>query len=84
MDANGFRAKRDAVRSLLETAKQYVSIRHVYLDREFYKVHVVAELEQQTSVRVGPGSRMNDRLSAGAETVADEYTISESANQRRR
>ncbi|SEH67769.1 hypothetical protein SAMN05192561_1301, partial [Halopenitus malekzadehii] len=41
MDANGFRAKRDAVRSLLETAKQYVSIRHVYLDRGFYHVHVV-------------------------------------------
>ena len=49
MDANGFRAKREAVRSLLETAKQYVSIRHVYLDRGFYQVHVVAELDVDSS-----------------------------------
>jgi len=78
MDANGFRAKREAVRSLLETAKQYVSIRHVYLDCGFYQVHVVAELEQQDVeyiVRARPSSGMKDRLSAGAETVADEYTM---------
>ena len=36
MDANGFRAKREAVRSLVETAREYVSIRQVYLDRGFY------------------------------------------------
>ncbi|GAB6878498.1 hypothetical protein JCM17823_10520 [Halorubrum gandharaense] len=78
MDANGFRAKRDAVRSLLETAQQYVSIRHVYLDRGFYQVHVVEELEQlgvDYIVRARPSSGMKDRLSAGAETVADEYTM---------
>ncbi len=44
MDANGFRAKREAVRSLPETAKQYVSIRHAYLDRGFDQIHVIAEL----------------------------------------
>ena len=44
MDATGFRDKREAVRSLLETAQQYVSIRHIYLDRGFYQVHVVREL----------------------------------------
>jgi hypothetical protein len=43
MDANGFRAKQEAVRSLITTARRYVSIRHVYLDRGFYQVHVVAE-----------------------------------------
>jgi len=83
MDANGFRAKRDAVRSLLEAAKQYVSIRHVYLDRGFYQVHVVAELEQQNVdyiVRARPSSGMKDRLSAGAETVADEYTMQRKRN----
>ena len=78
MDATGFRAKREAVRSLLETAQQYVSIRHVYLDRGFYQVHVVRELEQQDVdyiVRARPSSGMKGRLSASAETVADEYTM---------
>ena len=78
MDATGFPAKREAVRSLLETAQQYVSIRHVYLDRGFYQVHVVRELEQQDVdyiVRARPSSGMKDRLSASAETVADEYTM---------
>ncbi|WP_435100149.1 transposase [Halorubrum sp. N11] len=78
MDANGFRAKREAVRSLLETAQQYVSIRHVYLDRGFYQVHVVSELERldiDYIVRARPSSGMKSRLSAGAETVADEYTM---------
>ncbi|WP_458190735.1 hypothetical protein [Haladaptatus sp. NG-WS-4] len=46
MDANGFRAKQEAVRSLIVEARRYVSIRHVYLDRGFYQVHVVAALEQ--------------------------------------
>jgi len=78
MDANGFRAKREAVRSLLETAREYVSIRHVYLDRGFYQVHVVSELEQMGIdyiVRARPSSGMKDRLSAGAETVVDAYTM---------
>jgi IS4 transposase len=78
MDANGFRAKRDAGRSLLETAREYVSIRHVYLDRGFYQVHVVAELEQldlEYIVRARPSSGMKGRLSAGAETVVDQYTM---------
>jgi len=78
MDANGFRAKREAVRSLLKTAREYVSIRHVYLDRGFYQVHVVSELEQlgvDYIVRARPSSGMKGRLSAGAETVADEYTM---------
>ncbi|MGQ4557510.1 transposase [Halobellus sp. GM3] len=68
----------EAVRSLLETAREYVSIRHVYLDRGFYQVHVVAELEQvgvDYIVRARPGSGMKGRLSAGAETVTDEYTM---------
>ena len=66
MDANGFRAKRDAVRSLIETAQQYVSIRHAYLDRGFYQVHVVAELEHfgvDYIVRARPSIVMKDRLS---------------------
>nr|WP_302082905.1 transposase [Salinibaculum sp. KK48] len=78
MDANGFRAKREAVRSLLETAREYISIRHVYLDRGFYQVHVVAELEQlgvDYIVRARPSSEMKDRLSPNAETVADAYTM---------
>jgi len=78
MDANGFRAKREAVRSLLETARKFVSIRHVYLDRGFYQVHVVAELEQlgvDYIVHARPSSGMKSRLSAGAETVTDEYTM---------
>jgi len=78
MDANGFRAKREAVRSLLETAREYVSIRHVYLDRGFYQVHVVSELEQlgvDYIVRARPSSGMKDRLSPCAETVVDAYTM---------
>ncbi|ELZ63973.1 transposase IS4 family protein [Haloferax prahovense DSM 18310] len=78
MDANGFRAKREAVRSLLETAQKHVSIRHVYLDRGFYQVHVVAELERldvDYIVRARPSSGMEDRLSGHAETVAEEYTM---------
>jgi hypothetical protein len=78
MDANGFRAKREAVRSLLETAREYVSIRHVYLDRGFYQVHVVAELEKlgvDYIVRARRSSGMKARLSAGAETVVDDYTM---------
>jgi len=78
MDANGFRAKQEAVRSLLVEARQYVSIRHVYLDRGFYQVHVVAELEQleiDYIVRARPSTGMKDRLSASAETVVDDYTM---------
>ncbi|WP_255291534.1 transposase [Natrinema sp. CBA1119] len=78
LEANGFRAKREAVRLLLETARKYVSIRHVYLDRDFYQVHVVTELEQldvDYIVRARPSKGMKDRLSAGAETVVDEYLM---------
>jgi len=78
MDSTGFRAKREAVRSLIETAREYVSLRHVYLDRGFYQIHVVAELEQlgvDYIVRARPSSGMKGRLSAGAETVVDEYTM---------
>ena len=78
IDANGFRAKREAVRSLLEAAQQYVSIRHVNLDRGFYQVHVVAELDRLDVgyiVRARQSSEMKSRLSAGAEAVADEYTM---------
>jgi hypothetical protein len=78
MDANGFRAKREAVRSLLETAREYVSVRHVSLDRGFYQVHVVAELEQldvDYIVRARPSSGMKERLSTDAETVVDAYTM---------
>ena len=78
MDTNGFCAKREVVRSLLETAREYVSIRHVYLDRGFYQVHVVAELEQlgvDYIMRARPSSGMKDRLSPRAETVVDEYTM---------
>jgi len=78
MDANGFRAKREAVRSPLETAREYVSIRHVYFDRGFYRVHVVAELEPlgvDYIVRIRPSSGMKDHFSAGAETVVGAYTM---------
>jgi len=78
MDANGFREKREAVRSLLETAREYVSIRHVYLDRGFYQIHVVSVLEQlgvDYIVRARPSKGMKSRLSAGAETVVDDYTM---------
>ncbi len=78
LDANGFRAKQEAVRSLIVKARQYVSIRHVYLDRGFYQVHVVTELEQleiDYIVRARPSKGMKDRLSAGAETVVDAYRM---------
>ncbi len=78
LEENGFRAKREAVRTLLETAQQYISLRHVYLDRGFYQVHVVAELEQlgvDYIVRARPSKGMKDRLSAGAETVVDDYLM---------
>ncbi|UHQ98088.1 transposase (plasmid) [Natrinema zhouii] len=78
LEANGFHAKREAVHLLLETAQEYVSIRHVYLDRGFYQVHVVAELEQldvDYIVRARPSKGMKARLSAGAETVVDEYLM---------
>ena len=87
MDSTGFRAKREAVRSLIETAREYVSIRHVYLDRGFYQVHVVVELEQlgvDYIIRARPSSGMKDRLSAGAETVVDEYTMQQSIRRQRR
>jgi hypothetical protein len=78
MDANGFRAKQEAVRSLIIEARRYVSIRHVYLDRGFYQVHVVAELDRLNVgyiVRARPSKGMKDRLSAGAETVVDTYQM---------
>ena len=78
MEANGFRAKREAVRTLIETAREYVSIRHVYLDRGFYQVHVVAELNQLNVdyiVRARPSKGMTDRLSDDAETVVDDYQM---------
>ncbi|WP_245575965.1 transposase [Haloplanus natans] len=78
MDANGFRAKQEAVRSLIAEARRYVSIRHVYLDRGFYQVHVVAELDRLDVgyvVRARQSKGMKDRLSAGAETVVDAYKM---------
>ncbi|MFC4544089.1 transposase [Halosolutus amylolyticus] len=78
LEENGFRAKREAVRTLLETAQQYISLRHVYLDRGFYQVHVVAELEQldvDYIVRARPSKGMKDRLSVDAETVVDDYLM---------
>ncbi|WP_302848178.1 transposase [Natronobacterium gregoryi] len=78
LEANGFREKRETVRSLLETAQEYVAIRHVYLDRGFYQVHVVAELEQHDVdyiVRARPSKGMKGRLSADAETVVDDYLM---------
>ena len=78
MDANGFRAKQEAVRSLIAEARRYVSIRHVYLDRGFYQVHVVAELDRLDVgyiVRARPSKGMKDRLSADAETVVDAYQM---------
>jgi hypothetical protein len=78
MDANGFRAKQEAVRSLIAEARRYVSIRHVYLDRGFYQVHVVKELERLNIgyiVRARPSKGMKDRLSVGAETVVDTYQM---------
>ncbi len=78
LEENGFRAKREAVRTLLETAQQYISLRHVYLDRGFYQVHVVAELEQldvDYIIRARPSKGMKDRLSADAETVVDDYLM---------
>ncbi|QOS13510.1 ISH7-type transposase ISHgi17 (plasmid) [Haloferax gibbonsii] len=78
MDANGFRAKQEAVRSLILTARRYVPIRHVYLDRGFYQVHVVQELEHlgvNYMVRARPSKGMKDRLSAGAETIVDSYRM---------
>jgi hypothetical protein len=78
MDANGFRAKQEAVRSLIVEARRYVSIRHVYLDRGFYQVHVVKELDRldiDFIVRARPSTGMKGRLSAGAETVVDSYQM---------
>ena len=85
IDANGFRAKPDPVRSLLETVKQHTSIRHVYLDREFYQIHVVTELGRQDInyiVRARPSIGIRGRLSAGAETVAEEYMMQRKRKRR--
>ncbi|MDL0124171.1 transposase [Halobacterium salinarum] len=63
-----------SVRSLILEARRYVSIRHVYLDRGFYQVHVVKELDRLDAnfiVRARPSTGMKARLSAGAETVVD-------------
>jgi hypothetical protein len=82
MDVNGSRAKRGAVCSLVETTREYVSIWYVYLDRGFYQVHVVAELEQldvDYIVRARPSSGMKGRLSAGAKTVVDSYMMQRKA-----
>jgi IS4 transposase len=78
MDANGFLLRTEAVRSLIVEERRYVSIRHVYLDRGFYQVHVVAELDRLNVgyiVRARPSKGMKDRLSAGAETVVDTYQM---------
>lgn len=78
MNENSFRDNREAVRSIVKTVCEYISIRHVYLDRCFYQVHVVAALEQLAInhiVRARPSKGMKDRLSAENETVADDYTM---------
>lgn len=78
LEANGFDAKREAVRELIEAAREFIQIRHVYFDRGFYQVHVVSELEQlgvDYIVRARPSKGMRDRLPAGGETVVDEYLM---------
>jgi len=87
MDANRFRAKQEAVRSLITTARRYISIRHVYLDRGFYQVHVVAELERldvSYIVRARPSKGMKARLSAGAGRSWIPTRCSESGHRLRR
>lgn len=78
LPANDWRATRQVVRSLVETAREQVTIRHAYLDRGFYQVYVVKELKAQDVafiVRADPSQGMKDRLPEDAETVVDEYTM---------
>ena len=78
LESNDFRARREAVRTLIEIAREYVSIRHVYLDRGFYQVHVVATLEQldvDYIIRARPGKGMKNLLPSDSETVVDEYLM---------
>lgn len=75
MEVNGFRAKREAIRILVEIVREYVSIRHVFLDRGFDQVHVFVEFNQLSVdyiVRACPSKSMTDGLSTNAETVVDE------------
>ncbi|WP_228434388.1 DUF4157 domain-containing protein [Natrarchaeobaculum aegyptiacum] len=55
-----------------------ISIRHLFLDSGFYQVHVVPELEQlgvDYIIRARLSNGMKARLSAGAETVIDDYLM---------
>lgn len=87
MEATDHRAKRDAVRTLFKTVREYVSLRHVYLDRGFYRVNVVAELERlgvDYIVGARPGSGMQARRSAGAERSPRRTRCNGNTSKRRR
>jgi hypothetical protein len=78
LPANDWRAKRQIVRSLIETAREQVRIRHAYLDRGFYQVFVVKELNDlnvEFIVRARPSKGMKDRLPEDAETVVADYEM---------
>jgi len=79
LPANDWRAKRQVVRSLIQTARETITIRHAYLDRGFYQVYVVRELKAldvEFIIRANPGQRMRASLSAsGGETVVDTYEM---------
>jgi hypothetical protein len=79
LPANDWRAKRQVVRSLIQAAREKITIRHAYLDRGFYQVYVVRELKEldvEFIIRANPSQRMKDSLSAaGGETVVDEYEM---------
>jgi hypothetical protein len=78
LEANGFEAKREAVRALIEEAREFIRIRHAYLDRGFYQVHVVAALEQLDVtyiVRARASNGMKAFLPADEETVVEDYLM---------
>ena len=79
LPANDWCAKRQIVRSLIQAAREKITIRHAYLDRGFYQVYVARELKEldvEFIIRANPSQRMKDSLSASdGETVVDEYEM---------
>lgn len=78
LEANDSAAKRDAVSALVKEAREFIRIRHAYLDRGFYQVQVVDELEQLDVwyiVRARASSGMKALLPADEEIVVEDYLM---------
>lgn len=78
LPANDWRSKRQVVRSLVETARDVITIKHAVLDRGFYQTGVVKgldDLDVAFLVRAPSHAGPDDRPDDGGAVVEEDYQM---------